>query len=224
LNLYGHIIDTVAVTGHRARFRGLYAGNWLLVLLGHLDDVINLSEWDNICNTRSSLLYQPTREPMIDVFWQSLLLGLNHDGFEQQKREFAAWYRDFCRHHFLHRIPLPWRSTPFKLIYGAIGFFGSIRAILDQWRGTARNYMFNQKLIGIYGRRMIRTKNGYIGMATGEVKPGDALVLLMGGKAAYVLRMGRHRNEYNFVGDCYLHGAMQGELWDPEQCAPIVLV
>jgi hypothetical protein len=72
------------------------------------------------------------------------------------------------------------------------------------------------------GRCFFRTDTGYMGLRPPGTEPGDLFVALHGGKALYILRPSPthiHRNlyprscprKYNFIGECYLHGAMDGE-------------
>ena len=49
-------------------------------------------------------------------------------------------------------------------------------------------------------------------------------MLLEGGKVPYILRRKLDENVYEFVGDCYLHGHMDGHSWDPDKSHMISLV
>jgi hypothetical protein len=78
-----------------------------------------------------------------------------------------------------------------------------------------------------YGRRMIKTKIGYIGLATRNVEVDDTVFLLKGGNVPYILRkidQAADEDEYILVGDCYVHGIMYGEAWDLSECRPIWLM
>ena len=57
------------------------------------------------------------------------------------------------------------------------------------------------------------TKGGLLGMATDNVRLGDAIVLLLGSTAPSVLRQLDKFGvgHYTYVTDCYLHGRMDGE-------------
>ena len=60
------------------------------------------------------------------------------------------------------------------------------------------------------GRRICVTKGGYMGITTYDTEMGDLLVILEGFTMPFVLR--RKGDHFVIVGDCYIHGIMDGEL------------
>ncbi|KAG8527890.1 uncharacterized protein KY384_006806 [Bacidia gigantensis] len=65
------------------------------------------------------------------------------------------------------------------------------------------------------GRRMFRTKDGNLGLAPPQGKPGDQIWILLGGDVPFVLRPSAdNTGEYQFVGECYLHEMMDGQAFD----------
>jgi hypothetical protein len=67
---------------------------------------------------------------------------------------------------------------------------------------------------------LARTNNGYLGLVSTSCEVGDAVWLLQGANVPYVLRgIGKYAgNEatgsvWEVVGDAYVHGVMQGEIW-----------
>jgi hypothetical protein len=71
------------------------------------------------------------------------------------------------------------------------------------------------------GRRLIRTRNGYIGMAGALTMKGDHIALVKGGRIPLVLR--RTGEKWIFVSDSYVHGIMQGEAFYEGRCKRIIL-
>jgi hypothetical protein len=62
----------------------------------------------------------------------------------------------------------------------------------------------------INGRRMVRTRRGYIGLGPLFARKGDCIAVLDGGRVPLVLRQdGRC---CRIVGDAYIHGIMHGEV------------
>jgi hypothetical protein len=59
-------------------------------------------------------------------------------------------------------------------------------------------------------RRFIITSMGYIGLATKNTRQGDIVCILFGCSTPVILRPSNH-GAYNLVGDCYVHGIMEGE-------------
>ncbi|KAH8890228.1 HET-domain-containing protein [Thozetella sp. PMI_491] len=60
------------------------------------------------------------------------------------------------------------------------------------------------------GRKMFRTEKGYIGTAPVTIQDGDLICVLKGGQTPYALR--REEEGYRFIGACYVHGVMDGEV------------
>ena len=85
---------------------------------------------------------------------------------------------------------------------------------LDRRRGGKMNWneheLFGTALkCATFGRRLATTNDGYIGLVRKDVKVGDMVFVLRGGEVLYVLRP--RETCYSFVGECYIHGLMDGE-------------
>ncbi len=63
---------------------------------------------------------------------------------------------------------------------------------------------------------MIRTRNGYIGLASHSAEVGDSVVFFQGGQIPLLIR--KEDGQRRLTGDAYVHGVMQGEMWDESQC------
>lgn len=69
-----------------------------------------------------------------------------------------------------------------------------------------------------WGRRLVRTLRGHVGLAPDTAQPGDIVCILLGHGMPCVLR--REAEHYVLIGPCYVHGIMDGEVIediDPEQ-------
>jgi hypothetical protein len=71
-----------------------------------------------------------------------------------------------------------------------------------------RRFEYTMLQISFY-RALFITETGYMGM--GKVEEGDEIWVLLGGDVPFVLRPVPGSSEYTLVGDCYLHGIMDGE-------------
>jgi hypothetical protein len=96
---------------------------------------------------------------------------------------------------------------------------------------------FFKLCFGEHGRVVVRTKQGYIGLAPETTRMGDSIVLCKGGKLPFVMRMNEENQmivgdsgKLSFVlwkkvehwvilGDCYVHGIMNGEAFDAKKCS-----
>ena len=63
---------------------------------------------------------------------------------------------------------------------------------------------------------MVRKKAGYIGLAPGRTEVGDVIGVFEGGKAPLVMRP--HGQQWELIGDSYIHGVMHGEAFKPSKC------
>jgi len=70
-------------------------------------------------------------------------------------------------------------------------------------------------------RRMILTRMGYLGLAPPETEKEDLVCVLLGGDMPFVLRP--KGSWHTFVGECYVHGIMDGEVLDAAQAGLVQL-
>lgn len=62
-------------------------------------------------------------------------------------------------------------------------------------------------------RCLFFTESGLLGLGPGNLRPGDEVFALAGARVPYVLRKADGPGEFTLLGDAYVHGIMQGELW-----------
>ena len=60
-------------------------------------------------------------------------------------------------------------------------------------------------------RRFCVTQQGYFGLVPKEARPGDLICILLGADLPVVLRKDPSEDRYQYVGDCYVYGIMNGE-------------
>lgn len=72
------------------------------------------------------------------------------------------------------------------------------------------------------GRRYFSTSTGQLGLGPLDVRTGDLVCTIIDGDVPFVIRQivaeglvgyFRKRTQYELVGECYVHGIMDGELW-----------
>lgn len=70
-------------------------------------------------------------------------------------------------------------------------------------------------------RRMVLTEKGYLGLVPHETEKEDLVCILLGGDMPFILRAeGSH---YKFVGESYVHGVMDGEVFNMAQAGLVSL-
>ncbi|TGO36479.1 hypothetical protein BHYA_0123g00070 [Botrytis hyacinthi] len=73
-------------------------------------------------------------------------------------------------------------------------------------------------------RFFIAKEPRWIGLVPMDAQIGDQLFLLEGGKVPYILRRMEGEEEYKIIGDCYVHGIMDGEEWNSDELQDVILI
>lgn len=150
-------------------------------------------QWEKLAR---DLKVYPTGEDILDAFIRTLVAGdASFLGLPQERlrAHYTAW-RKYWRiagvndPNFVH--------TAYE------------RNVADEI--TLATQFLQGQLKAAYGRRFFTTSNKYMGLAQSGVRIGHAVVILHGGRTPYLLqRVGS--SGYRFVGECYVHGHMNGE-------------
>ena len=176
-----------------------------------------LNQWEIVSGCRNHWREYATGEKILDVYWQTLLAGTLFGNYEVSKNMFYRWDRTTL----LFR-PLQWlrldRVWFFKTVYYIIdcicsvaSFFGWQRVVdffmitPDTWFRTLAAPMLN--------RRMILTENRLIGLAPKLTREDEDYVALCEGDTLPIIVRPKG-SDWEFVGDCYIHGLMNGEAYD----------
>ncbi|KAI0451780.1 heterokaryon incompatibility protein-domain-containing protein [Xylaria acuta] len=148
-----------------------------------------------------------TGESISRVFWRTLTCGRPFGNENDELQAYNKWEKDVGS-----------RKGPSGVI--DLSFIWMIYACAREIRrdlgtsllGIKSSEVRNAAVLMSYGRSIFVSKGGYIGLGPSSLHAGDCLAFLEGGKAPYVLR--RKGELYEIVGDCYIHGLMQGEAFD----------
>lgn len=62
----------------------------------------------------------------------------------------------------------------------------------------------------VFGRRLFVTDNGMLGLGPLAMREDNEVVVLFGGNVPFVLRPHGNGQHYRLVGECYMHGVMEG--------------
>jgi hypothetical protein len=153
-------------------------------------------------------------EPIEDAFWQTLIAGCPPSEKDSIQQEYYAW-RDANRlDQLIARMEFD-INHPKLFIASRI-----LQAFLPTTPAAAKR--FAGRFDFTDGRTMMRTEKGYIGLAPAWALADDRIVILKGGAVPFVLRAAPD-GCWQLVGECYVHGIMNGEAFDAKQCTDIVL-
>ncbi len=141
-----------------------------------------------------------TSRPPPDRFWRTLVADRS-----QSQRSLPLWYKRACEFAFRHR-PAGGDLNTYKLVEQRPS--SMIVEFLERVRSV------------IWKRRLIMTRNHqFLGLAPSEAKRQDLICILHGCSVPVVLRpQDDHvgRACYQFIGECYVHGMMDGEALELE--------
>ncbi|KAK4465092.1 heterokaryon incompatibility protein 6,OR allele [Cladorrhinum samala] len=204
-----------------------------------------LAQWESLCGVPASAPYPFTsQQPAQEVFFQTVHANCYPSGSVSQTRaRFELWYKPF----------LELRSITAAI--GEIDGFAGNESMSDwqkigagtKWMGkvvykTAKfgfkyalatrpsRVQHNATMVGL-GRVMFKTGKGYVGLTERNVKAGDKVALVKGGRMPIVVREavndggdGDDQSEWEILGDAYVHGIMGGEGWDEARCVEMRIV
>jgi len=127
-------------------------------------------------------------------------------------RSALAWY------HANKGLLLRGRTLE-QLCHDSIGSIGSI-----SWEPSAFEESFASRLVDTTSpiamqRRLLVTEGGSVGMAPPGAEKGDIACVLLGCSVPVVLRKSNDGSgeAYKFIGECYIHGIMSGEIMEQER-------
>lgn len=94
------------------------------------------------------------------------------------------------------------------------------------WRKALRENKINEIEAGVWfefhgamlnacaGRRYFSTDDGRLGVGPEEIRSSDMVVVFLGGHTPFVIRSNTGKRTSTFMGECYVHGLMDGEALD----------
>lgn len=110
----------------------------------------------------------------------------------------------------------------------------------DETSSSDEGYFYGDKILnhgsryergldkGLFFRqRLYKTSRGYIGLGPLSIRPGDHVCFICDATVPFVLRPGAEDQHYSMVGETYLHGFMNGEVWNTDfkdRIGPLYLI
>lgn len=214
LGIHGYEIGTITVAAsavtepQKSELRGE---------LDNLDlsDLITYLDWRDAAGADTEATYPGSTESMADALRSVIYSVISQDVTEDHYRAFLR-----CEAFILERF----KSIASEKVRPSSG--------LTRLRVTMKSLQLNySRAFGLtdfdirdipcsflpcLNRRLIKTETGHLGLAPRDAEIGDVVVLIAGSPAPFILR--KAGSCYKIVGDCYLHGVMNGEAWDENKC------
>ncbi|CZT10030.1 uncharacterized protein RCO7_03176 [Rhynchosporium graminicola] len=179
-----------------------------------------IHDWAVLAGSRGRRTY-PTGEDIADVFARTLYLN------------------DFSSEYTMEDVRDMFNTFSYRMIETAMSTLeGIVTRKLLHWsesngfllaRMTLKasgidrgRVMIEDLFFRMIQRRMVVTEKGYIGIAPRLAKEGDCIVLVKGGRVPLILRP--EEDQWELLGDCYVHGIMRGDAFDESKCTAIRIV
>jgi hypothetical protein len=181
-----------------------------------------MHNWEEITGARSGGFYK-TGEPMLDAFWKTFLGGYTIRLGDEWPLERSRWEAIAEEYRVPSRLGVYSSSVAYALAIGAkmvskmaMQAFGSYSS--REWPADLQS----PNAYRTHGRRMFVTRSSYIGLGPQEVQIDDKVVICSGGKVPLIFRM--HGDGYQFIGDSYVHGIMNGEIYNKDRCTSLTVM
>jgi hypothetical protein len=134
----------------------------------------------------SSIRSYPTGEDPDEVHWRTLICNVALD-LTKAPLEYSSSYQAW-RRTLVPEAPLPTDDWKHARIFSEV-----------------INRYHSDKLFG-------STTNGYVGMFPTTARAEDQVWVLLGGEFPFVLRKTQPTGHHQLIGQCYIHGIMEGQL------------
>lgn len=150
--------------------------------------------------------YPSSKWSIFEAFSQTLVAGKDHSNLAKAPDEFLPIFAllfDTATQSSPSFPDQPPLSTKRKLTLENL-----------QVRSPARTYRHMQTAVkaAVRRRRLGVTTQRYLGLFPRGTKAGDHVCVFTGACVPFVIRRCESRDEYQLVGECYVHGIMDGEV------------
>ncbi|KAI1279465.1 heterokaryon incompatibility protein-domain-containing protein [Xylaria sp. FL0933] len=172
----------------------------------------------------SNSVYSPTGETMLEVYWKTIYLGNTPPDLDKKLR--PLYMKGVRLLRFLRRQPISdllW-IVPALVLSIVAAFLDHACRLFPQLGRERLGFMKNFtadyfiKRRRLFMRRMIRTRDReLVGLVPAAANVGDHIFLFKGSRVPIVVR--EHNSQLLVVGDCYIHGIMNGEAFEESRCS-----
>ncbi|KIW03277.1 uncharacterized protein PV09_05493 [Verruconis gallopava] len=228
LRLDGYTVDDVTAVGAMlpdspnspSNQGSVSLGDIKTMIVGSFQGVVQngrtMLDWEELTGANKRGLYK-TGESMKDAFWKTFLGGHTIRKGDEWPLERDRWESIAEEYRAPSRFGVSSSSVAYSLAVSASLF----SRVVNQAFGNYASKSWPPDLQSpfpthAHGRRMFRTQSSYIGLGPREMQVGDKVAICSGGKVPLILRA--CGDGYLFIGDCYVHGLMNGEKYDEKKC------
>lgn len=176
------------------------------------------TEWEKMADLHSQISY-PTNENHVDVFRKTLTANHAPNGEYAQKKAFQKWLSNKDVDEFTKGCEsTTLQSAVMKAISATSRLIG---------KRHSSNFPINA--LPAIGRRLARTRKGYLALVPDTAQAGSGIWLVKGAKTPLILERllpmcpGLEDVYHVLTGAAYVHGIMYGEAFDNKSCELVKL-
>jgi Heterokaryon incompatibility protein (HET) len=154
------------------------------------------------------------------AYWQTISGGCRLDDSTSMETLYREWHASLApiRNLVRWRIDRVTTNNMFK----SLGFIGYLKSTWTSYPEFGRLVEAQAS-----GRRLARTAKGLLCLVPADTRKSDSIVLAKGGRVPLVIRPSEIENcaikSWTLVGECYVHGIMDGEAFREEDCIEVLL-
>jgi Heterokaryon incompatibility protein (HET) len=165
-----------------------------------------------LCGSQDSIY--STGELCTRALWRTLCTDVSTDQLESAELAFTSWRQAMNAPRMLKK----YRVDKFRGMYNYLAAVGyGVTDILYDGDG-----LFVSLMRPAFYSRFAVTKLGYFALVPPMAKVGDQVGIFKGGKVPLIFRS--EDNQWRLVGESYVHGIMQGEIFDETKCREMELI
>ena len=149
-----------------------------------------------------------TGEDQADITWRTLSCDCAKNSQQRAPPEYINYYRSLL---LSIKASYPTCSLPHEPYFTSLTWNEAVQNMMRE----AKDALFMLELMKIHCllRRRGRTSNGYVGQFPVDARKGDVVCVPLGSAVPFVVRRVRGES-FTLVGECYVHGIMQGEIFE----------
>lgn len=149
------------------------------------------------------------------VFCSTITFGEAAKNIETSSQEILASWKPVLGGRFSRALGRPVRAAfpQLHLLMKGVQFLYTV------FRHPTDLAKFMSPSYEAQNRRLAKTEKGHLALVPPSTRTGDRILVLAGGKTPYVARQKSDLpQQWELVGDCYVHGIMFGEAWKEDSC------
>ncbi|KAK4166243.1 heterokaryon incompatibility protein 6, OR allele [Cladorrhinum sp. PSN259] len=204
------LFSDLKVTGSILKKEGSRVWDTMISGVPHLEVYV---KWQEFAENLKPTNPDPNDCSPLSILQQTLCTGtLAPGGPKATEDAFRNWLKTLSPIKKLMALKVDKRPDLFK----SLGFLGHLQST---WKSLGGFFPFMNK---VTDRRVGSTQKGYLCLLPKHTEIGDQVAILKGGRVPVVLRP-HSDGSFQFVGETYVHGIMDGAAFAEEKCVDIKL-